>query len=147
MKKIITIDPGQSGGIAIIDESGSINIHKMPATPMDILNILELYKEGATCILEIVHGMPKQGGAAMFTFGKGYGWLEMALLALKIPTETVSPQKWTKTLGIGTKASCSSSNEWKNKLKAKAQQLYPDIKITLWNADALLILYYAQNSR
>jgi len=30
--------------------------------------------------------------------------------------------------------------QWKNKLKAEAQRLYPDIKVTLKTADALLIL-------
>jgi hypothetical protein len=34
--------------------------------------------------------------------------------------------------------------DWKNKLKAEAQRRYPDIKVTLLNADALLMLSAAQ---
>ena len=30
--------------------------------------------------------------------------------------------------------------QWKNKLKAEAQRLFPDIRVTLKTADALLIL-------
>lgn len=143
---IIAIDPGKNGGFAIYDK-GDIRTVKMPETPMDIFDELNNISKPAKCYLEIVHGMPGQSGPASFVFGKGYGWLEMALLTLGIPTETVTPQKWTKTLGLGTKSSCASPTEWKNKLKAKAQQLYPYINVTLWNADSLLILHYAQNSR
>ena len=88
--------------------------------------------------------MPGQGGSAMFNFGKGYGNLEMALLALKIPTVSVTPQVWQKALQLGTRSKTMSKTEWKNKLKAKAQQLFPYLKITLAISDALLICEYAR---
>ena len=153
-KTIIAIDPGKNGGFAIRCNE-HIECYKMPETPKDIHTILKLFgpedlpfitNVKVICYLEKVHGMPGQGGQAMFTFGCGYGWIEMALLALEIPTETISPQKWQKPLSLGTKSSCASTTEWKNKLKAKAQQLFPNIKVTLWNADALLILHYALNN-
>ena len=141
MKTLIAIDPGQNGCICVYD-NGMI-CRKMPDTPMDIYDLLYVYsRTGAICMLESVHGMPGQGGGAMFTFGRGFGWIEMALLALQIPTQTITPQKWQKPLGLGTKSKCSGSTEWKNKLKSKAQQLHPDVKITLWNADAVLIMDY-----
>ena len=34
-------------------------------------------------------------------------------------------------------------SEWKRKLKAKAQELYPHLDVTLKNCDALLILHFA----
>ena len=68
----------------------------------------------------------------------------MALLCRKTPTTEVTPQKWQKALQLGTKGHKSTS-QWKNKLKAKAQQLYPKVpKITLAISDALLILEYAR---
>jgi hypothetical protein len=45
-------------------------------------------------------------------------------------------------LGLGV--SDGNKTIWKNKLKTRAQQLYPGIKVTLANADALLILRYAE---
>jgi hypothetical protein len=141
---VIAIDPGKKGGIAVYE--GFISVWKMPETHMDLFLFLkEAVKRGVadTCYLEKVHGMPKMGGQAMFNFGKQYGWIEMALLALEIPTVTVTPQKWMKALELGTKGSRTTS-EWKNHLKAKAQQLYPSIKVTLDTADALLILHYAK---
>ena len=150
IKTIICIDPGKSGAI-VAEWQGKIQCHKMPDTPKDIYDILSIYHpfigqtdNTATCYLEFVHGMPGQGGQAMFTFGKGYGWLEMALLALEIPTITITPQKWQKPLSLGTQTSCLSKQEWKNKLKAKTQQLFPSIPIELWNADALLMLHYVK---
>ena len=86
--------------------------------------------------------MPGQGGMAMFNFGKGFGHLEMALLGMGVPTVEVTPQKWQKSFQLGNSKSCSSKTEWKNKLKAKAQQLFPNIKVTLWSADALLLYHY-----
>lgn len=141
---LIAIDPGANGGISILHDVGVI-VHKMPEGVGDLCQLLRLYNApGSYCFLELVHEMPSQRG--MFNFGKGYGHLEMALYLLNIPTEVVSPQKWIKYHCLGTRGGMTGT-EWKNKLKAKAQMLYPQIKVTLWNADSLLILDYAINKR
>ena len=144
--KIIAIDPGTNGGIAVYSNESSnvIEVIKMPSTPQDVLSFLLKHKEDSICYLEKVGGMPGQGGSAMFNFGKGYGHLEMALLACDIHTVTVTPQIWQKALQLGTKGD-DSTTIWKNKLRAKAQQLFPYIKsITLAISDALLICEYAR---
>lgn len=142
-KNIIAIDPGKSGGIVIYRKGQSRPfIRNMPETPKQLLNTLKAFRKDSYCFLEKVGGMPKMGGSSMFNFGQGYGHVEMALLALEIPVETITPQKWQKEFQVGTKSKCASTTEWKNKLKAKAQQLYPSENIMLWNADALLILHY-----
>jgi len=165
-KTIIGIDPGISGGIAVYDPSSPLRnteVYKMPETPVDMLDLFKkiVQQNAANEVIayqELVHGMPGQGGAAMFSFGEIYGILRCALAANLIRTEVVSPQRWMKALGIGTRESikdrdnkdkatiarelAQAKKEWKAKLKAKAQQLYPNITVTLWNADALLILDY-----
>lgn len=145
-KNYIGIDPGKHGGIAVLDETGAvIDVVKMPETPQDLLEFLSRYKENSVCTLERVGGMPGNGGSAMFNFGKGYGHLQMALIALEIPTEDVTPNKWEKTYQLGSSGKFSKT-EWKNKLKAKAQQLFPSLgkKITLATCDALLIAEYGR---
>lgn len=145
-RKIIAIDPGAHGGIAIfsVDKDRLIEVVKMPDTPQDLLDLISKYQINSKCYLEKVGGLPGMGGSSMFNFGKGFGHLEMALLCRKIPTTEVTPQKWQKALQLGTKGHKSTS-QWKNKLKAKAQQLYPKVpKITLAISDALLILEYAR---
>lgn len=145
-KSYIGIDPGKHGGIAVLDETGAvIDVVKMPETPQDLLGFLSQYKENSVCTLERVGGMPGNGGSAMFNFGKGYGHLQMALIALEISTEDVTPNKWEKTYQLGSSGKFSKT-EWKNKLKAKAQQLFPSLgkKITLATCDALLIAEYGR---
>lgn len=144
-KKIIAIDPGKNGGIAIysIDIGRVIEVVKMPETPQELLRFLRLYSFNSICYLEKVQGRPGMSGSAMFNFGCDYGHLEMALLACKIPTVSVTPQKWQKLLQLGNKGN-KSTTQWKNKLKAKAEQLFPYVgRITLAISDALLILYYS----
>lgn len=146
MKKYIGIDPGDQGGIAVLSADGSVvEVAKIPTTPMDVLDFLSKYKDDSFCILERVGGLPGQGGSAMFNFGKGYGHLQMALLALGIPTNDVTPNKWEKSFQLGSSGKYGKT-EWKNRLKAKAQQLFPSLgrKITLATCDALLIAEYGR---
>ena len=141
--KIIAIDPGNNGGITIysVEDKRVIESIKMPPTPQELLNLLRIYSFNSICYLEKVQGLPGMSGGGMFTFGRGYGHLEMALLCCKIPTMSVTPQKWQKELQLGNRGN-KSTTEWKNKLKAKAEQLFPYLKITLAVSDSLLILQY-----
>ena len=143
--KIIAIDPGNNGGITIysVEDKRVIESIKMPSTPQELLNLLRIYSFNSICYLEKVQGLPGMSGGGMFTFGRGYGHLEMALLCCKIPTMSVTPQKWQKELQLGNRGN-KSTTEWKNKLKAKAEQLFPYLRITLAVSDSLLILQYAK---
>ena len=148
MKRYIGIDPGKNGGIAVMGADGEVlDVVKMPGTPQELLDFLEQYKDDSFCTLERVGGMPGNGGNAMFNFGKGYGHLQMALLALHIPTEDVTPNKWEKTYQLGSSGKYTKT-EWKNRLKAKAQQMFPHLgkKITLATCDALLICEYGRRN-
>lgn len=141
---IIGIDPGAAGGIGVysITQGRLIMAIKMPETPTDLLAFLKLHSLNSKCYLEKVGGIPGNGANAMFNFGRGYGHLEMALLACRIPTETVTPQKWQKEFQLGGCGKTMSKTEWKNKLKAKAQQLFPTFNVTLATCDAMLIALY-----
>ena len=75
------------------------------------------------------------GVKSAFTFGNGFGHLEMALTAAAIPFERVRPQVWQKATGCMTKGD-------KNVSKRRAQELFPSIKVTHAIADALLIASY-----
>ncbi len=131
----IGIDPGQSGGISLLSDAGTADAWKMPETEADAAEVLRELSECAdfcVCFIEAVHSMPKQGVASSFTFGRSYGFLRGLMVALKIPFEEISPQKWQKEMECRTKGD-------KNVSKAKAQQLWPQLKITHATAYALLI--------
>lgn len=132
---LIGIDPGLSGGIAVLKE-GEVAAYKTPETETDIVDFFRQFDPINTrALIEKVHGMPGMGGAAMFSFGKIYGTTRTALIALKIPFDEVPPQTWMKVLGCMTKGD-------KNITKAKAQQLFPNIKCTHAISDSLLILEF-----
>lgn len=143
-KELIAIDPGKSGGIAWRMAYGTRAI-PMPATEPDIAQKLkEIYYhlDKPTVLIEEVGGYigRPQPGSAMFTFGRNFGFLLGVLTSLSARIVLVRPQKWQSYLGLGT--SEGNRTKWKNKLKQKAQNLYPDLAITLSTSDALLILEY-----
>ena len=136
---IIGIDPGQSGGIAIVAAGGTLlDAIKMPTTDADIVDYLQ-ESDCGTAYIESVHSMPGQGVASSFKFGKGFGVLIGALAALRIRYEFVTPQKWQKAMG------CLSKGD-KNITKAAAQRLFPHTKMTHAIADACLIAEYGRRA-
>lgn len=147
MKTIIGIDPGKSGGIAWIAD-GRPCVEKMPDTIQDlwelILDITGVSKryvqpEELKAYIEAVHSSPQMGVKSAFTFGNGFGHLEMALTAAGIPFERVRPQKWQQAMGCLTKGD-------KNVSKRRAQELFPRMKVTHATADALLLAEYGRIS-
>lgn len=137
MKVWIGIDPGINGGIACIYQDGKVTADKMPETEKDLFELLSraIIKTQPFALLERVSSSPQMGVKSAFTFGQGYGALRMALIALGIAHETVNPAKWQKSIG------CLTGGD-KNVSKARAQQLFPSIKITHAKADSLLLAEY-----
>lgn len=153
MKLIIAVDPGKSGGIVLGSEDGPPIVYPMPETETDVVALLtesiklaRIDDKEPICTIEKVGGFaggPGQPGSAMFSFGKNVGIIYGAFMALKVRIEEVTPQKWQKALSLGTRGTMDKT-QWKNKLKATAQKLYPGHKVTLKTADALLIYEYAK---
>ena len=73
-RKVIGIDPGKNGGIAVysLDKKRLIEVIKMPGTPQELLHYLRLFQFNSVCYLERVGGLPGMGGSAMFNFGKQF---------------------------------------------------------------------------
>lgn len=138
------IDPGKSGGIALVTED-SAEAHKIPPTNLDLFNLITSLVEGKNtfAVIEKVHSSPQMGVRSAFTFGQGKGALLMALAVNtqlnQLIYEEVTPRKWQQSL------SCLSGGD-KNVTKERAQRLFPKIKITHAIADALLIAEYAKRT-
>ena len=148
MKTILGIDVGKSGGIAWHD-GDKMRVEKMPDTIREVWELIDMIRHlefaiprmpgehGLKAYIEQVHSSPQMGVKSAFTFGQGFGHLEMALTAAGIPFERVRPQVWQKAMGCLTKGD-------KNVSKAKAQELFPHLKITHATADATLICEYGR---
>lgn len=156
---IIAIDPGATGGIAWEYDYKYEYVIKMPDTPRDIeehLRSLIAMSEDNFCYLEKVgQYMPGNAGPAAVKFARHCGVLEGIIVSLGIPYKEVLPAKWQNYFigkpnypkipkEIQGKARkqilAKRKTERKNKIKAKAQALYPHLKITLATSDALGIL-------
>lgn len=134
------IDPGASGAIAFIDdETGETGFIKNAETYADVNEFLVNTASYGECfaVIERVSAMPKQGVSSTFKFGQSFGFLLGILTAAKIPHELVTPVTWQNAM------KCRSGGD-KRVTKAAAQRLFPNMKITHANADALLLAEYAR---
>lgn len=142
--RIVGIDPGQNGGIAWCND-GFMQVWPMPSTERDISSLLfdMAFPDETFCLIEKVHSMTGQGVKSMFTFGQHYGFLRGLLVAHRIPFEEVPPKTWQMSFGIKGGTGVSKTLH-KNRLKQKAQNLFPDMRVTLKTCDALLIAEYGR---
>lgn len=141
MKLFIGVDPGLSGGLAMVCDTGLLEAVKMPETEGDLLQALKdwRYCKEVRATLEFVRSSPQMGVVSAFKFGVGYGGLRMALYAAQIPFDEVTPQKWQKVM------QCRSGGD-KNVTKRRAQELFPGVKVTHAIADALLLAEYGRRT-
>lgn len=150
------VDPGMSGGMAAVTADGTGAYVSMPATERDVwewfrqLAYEHAHPSGLAtttfAVIEKVHAMPGNGVSGMFKFGQSYGFLRACLIAAGIPFEEVTSQRWQKALNITPrdKRGGETSTQFKNRLKARAQQLFPNAKVTLATADALLLAEFCR---
>jgi len=142
---IVAVDPGVNGGIAVFTPSeGTTELHKMPGTDWDVVNLIKdihLSKGRVVLYLEeppLFAGKSIPGsaiGKLMWNTGILYG----AAIGMGWEVHRVKPAIWMKAHPVGTKGD-RTGTQWKNVLKARAAELFPSVDVTLWNADALLIL-------
>jgi crossover junction endodeoxyribonuclease RuvC len=105
---ILGIDPGISGGVAIVD-SRTMKItagFRMPTykegkkgkkavSANEVLRLIPLPVHGA--VVEQVHAMPKQGVSSTFSFGRSYATaLAVAEFISLADVVRVTPQTWKK---------------------------------------------------
>lgn len=143
--KLIAIDPGVAGGIAYCLRDGECNAFKMPPTDREIADWLDNDIERVAYLEALVKfagtNMPS---SAMAAYAGNQRFVAGVLTSLRYKIIEVPPQKWQKALGLGNRKSHASKTAWKNHLKQRAEQLFPEIKVTLATADALLILEAAK---
>lgn len=140
------IDPGKSGGMAVVTSTRRLLtfFSLAKATERDIWEFVSSDTYSFSTIEKVggFTGTP-QPGSRMFNFGQGYGALRMSLIAAGVPFDEVRPQKWLKEFGL-IRAKTDTDTIWKNRLRQKAEQLFPGVKITLAVSDAVLLAEYAR---
>ncbi len=128
----IGIDPGSSGGIAIIWADGRAQAFAMPYDHGDydeaaLRSMMDMEGEQAFAVLEKVHAMPKQGVSSSFTFGAGWGLIRGLLSGLQVPYMLVTPQAWQKVMLAGEEH--KDRKERKDSAVRVARRLFPDVSL------------------
>ena len=156
---IIGIDPGLSGGIAILKDNAIKNLYDMPVMPEGKKNKRQLNsaqlakiikeniieKEEITIVVEQVNAMPGQGVTSMFNFGQTFGAIKGISAALELPIFFVRPAKWKKHFEL--------INSSKDASRTKAIEMYPSIsdqlskKKDVNKSDAILIARFYSETR
>jgi hypothetical protein len=144
---MIAIDPGAAGGI--VAGSSKLNLGPtacgMPGTDRDIAEKLFPPKDwGWDEKVAYLEDLVKFAGrnmpsSSMATYASNWGLIKGILTAYDYRIVIVPPKKWQKALGLGGSDAHATRSGWKNHLKQRAQQLFPQVKVTLSTADALLI--------
>ncbi|MBU4460768.1 MAG: hypothetical protein KJ579_09390 [Verrucomicrobia bacterium] len=143
MTPILAIDPGASGGYAWRDAEGIVHAAALPegmTAQVDALRALAAGTPGLTAVVERVGWwMPGDHPNSACKFARHCGHLEAALYALGVPSRTVPPQVWMKTLGTLPKA----KPDRKRAIRELVARRHPHLTVTLATADALGILEWA----
>ena len=154
--KIIGIDPGLSGAIAVMENNKVLNMFDMPVMSEGKKNkrqlnsalLVALIKENVenskevSVVVEQVNAMPGQGVTSMFNFGQTFGAIKGICAALELPIFFVRPSKWKKHFEL--------INSSKDSSRTKAIEMFPSFSSQLSKkkdsnkADAILIasFYY-----
>ena len=128
-------------------ESPTIECHRMPETEFEVCKLIADISTQAREVALYLEEPPLYAGKSIpgSAIGKlmwNTGVLYGAAIGCGWEVHRVRPAIWQKAHPVGTKGDLSTT-AWKNKLKARAGELYgsvPGLKVTLANADALLIL-------
>jgi hypothetical protein len=103
--RIIGIDPGLSGAVAVLCDS-AIEVHDVP-TVANELNIDELVRiirdaRADVAIVERAAAMPKQGVSSTFRYGTVYGAIRAVVTVCTVPSHLVTPARWKKHFNLSS---------------------------------------------
>tara|TARA_B100001057_G_scaffold271317_1_gene271526 strand:- start:598 stop:1083 length:486 start_codon:yes stop_codon:yes gene_type:complete len=157
--RIIGIDPGLSGAIAILEDRKVLEIFDMPVmaegkknkrqlNSAQLVNIIKSNFEdvdNTAVVVEQVNAMPGQGVTSMFNFGQTFGAIKGVCAALKLPIFFVRPSKWKKHYEL--------INSSKDSSRTKVIEMYPSLanqlskKKDVNKSDAILIARFYIETR
>ena len=157
--KIIGIDPGLSGAIAVLEDKKVLGIYEMPVmaegkknkrqlNSAQLVNIIKnniIESEEIVVVVEQVNAMPGQGVTSMFNFGQTFGAIKGVCAALELPIFFVRPSKWKKYFDL--------INSSKDSSRTKVIEMYPSLSSQLTKkkdvnkSDAILIARFYFETR
>lgn len=154
---VIGVDPGANGGIAIFIPGANPKVAKMPKDITELRDFFAYYRENFKPIvfLEKLSVRPDDVTAdgTRANMGKlyriqklmaNYEHLKALIETAEIPYVMVHPMSWQTTLKLRVRGQHEEKADRKRRYQEHAGKLYPGIKVTLWNADALLLMHFGR---
>lgn len=152
--RIVGIDPGLSGALAVIEDGGDhiVDCIDMPTLALKrgrknkreldhvelALAMLRLCDGASAVFVERVQSMPGQGVSSSFAFGRATGIVIGLSAAQQVPLHEIAPVKWRRLVGL-------ASGSGKDAARALCKRNWP-LSAPLWSrvkdegrADAALI--------
>lgn len=152
------IDPGANGGIAVYVPGEKIKVVKMPKENADLADFLQYYRENYNPIVFLeklsvrpddvavcADGVPNMG--KIFRIQKmmaNFEHLKALIETAGIPFALVHPMTWQTKLKLRVRGVKEEKAERKRRYQIFAAEQYKDVKVTLWNADALLLMHFGR---
>jgi Holliday junction resolvasome RuvABC endonuclease subunit len=128
--KILGVDPGIRGGLAIVSINDGAAPQLVDATDIPVTGVGAKERVDVLAIrtwimahqpqhafIERAQAMPKQGASSGFKYGRATGALEGVLACCEIPTTIVEPALWKKA--------CQLRGGDKEAARQRALQLFP----------------------
>tara|TARA_B100000886_G_scaffold235837_1_gene165095 strand:- start:1891 stop:2382 length:492 start_codon:yes stop_codon:yes gene_type:complete len=157
--KVVGIDPGLNGAIAILQDKKVLSIIDMPVMAdgkknkrqLNNAQLAEILRKNISdddeisVVVEQVNAMPGQGVTSMFNFGQTFGAIKGVCAALQLPIFFVRPSKWKKYFEL--------INSSKDSSRTKAIEMYPYLsdqlakKKDVNKSDAILIARFFIETR
>lgn len=146
MKRILGIDPGRNGALAVMDtetQNGAfrVAVQDMPDTTSGLLDALLKLPPVAFAMVEKPYYPPQIGIRHVSVIAEQWGALKAALLFAGIPLREVRPAEWKAALNLGPFKAAS---------REKASAFFPD-DTDQWRlakhdgrAEAALIAWYGR---
>src|SRR5215472_19037074 len=108
-KKILGIDPGINGGLAVVEITGGaapvlVECVDIPVVGTGakervdvaaIRNFIDRHKP-IRALIERAQAMPKQGASSGFKYGRAVGAIEATIALSSVPVEIIEPSAWKK---------------------------------------------------
>ncbi len=145
MRTVFGVDPGANGAVAWDGGGGFVEVFKFAKSSRRELFewLVERVTRESVAYVERVSASPQMGVVSAFTFGRNFERPLMALEAAGVEPIEIGPKEWQKALRIAF-AKGLTYRERKAILKTEAERLFPDLRVTLATADALLICEFGR---
>lgn len=160
MMMVIAIDPGVKGALASMlfnnetHEMHMVRTHNMPVITGEISKTVDYIVDKRTRVICFIENITIQGplkpGESQFKVFRSKKLLDnymklVTVFEMKgIKIESIMPMTWQSGLQLRTKGKKEEYKDKKAKFKKYATAIFPQIKVTPSNADALCLLEFGR---